>query len=258
MFQLTMQCVVWALMATCPTQSAPQDFKQLDWLVGNWRGQSQGANFYESWERVSATELSNLNYSLCNGQAVVAERGAIRLAGNQITMGGEKDQWRLTRLTGNEAVFENPDIAYARKITHRLTPEGNWHARIEHQNGVLEYTLTRVAPLAELTKQKPQFIRGRFTGTGASPERTVQLIANFSAQDGQPRLLVSSPERQIKDVPALRLCYDASQLKFALSDGAQEIEFIAELNGDEIIGKATNNRTPVTLRLRREPAVKPK
>lgn len=262
MFQPTMQCMLLALLATCSTQTAPPDLKQLDWLVGNWRGQANGANFYESWERVNATELSNVNYSLCNGAAVIAERGAIRLSGGQIMMGGDKQQWRLTRLADNEAVFENRDIGFAQKITHRLTPAGQWHARIEHQNGVTEYTLTRVAPLAELTKQRQQFLSGRFTGEGATSKKTVRMIADFSVQDGQPRLLVSSPDNQAGDVPALRLCYDASQLKFALPDGesagAREIEFVAEIRGDELIGKAINDNISVTLRLRREPAMRPK
>lgn len=254
MFQFTMHYLLLALLAACTTQTAPPDLKQLDWLVGAWRGQAGGANFYESWERVSATELSNINYSVCNGAAVITERSAVRLTGNQITMGGDKHQWRLTRLASNEAVFENPDISFAQKITHRLTPAGQWHARIEHQNGVLEYTLTRIAPLAELTKQKPQFLSGRFTGTVTVPDKTDRLIADFSVQDGQPRLLVSAPDRQIKDVPALRLCYDPPQLKFALPDGAQEVEFVAEIRGDEISGKASTDKMPITLRLRREPA----
>lgn len=258
MIQFTLQCFLLTFFAACSAQTTPRDLQQLEWLVGNWRGQANGAHFYEQWERVSATEMSNITYSLCNGAAVIGERGTIRLQDGQVIAGGEKDKWRLTRLTHNEAVFENPEIAYAQKITHRLTAEGKWHARIESKQGVNEYLLMRVAPLAELTKQKPPFLSGRFTGEGTSPQKTVRMIADFSVQDGQPRLLVSSPDNQTKDVPALRLCYDASQLKFALDDGAQEIEFVAEIRGDELIGKATNDNIPVTLRLRREPAVQPK
>lgn len=258
MLPFTLQCLLLTFFAACSPQTAPHDLQPLDWLVGNWRGQANGAHFYERWERVSATEMSNINYRLCNGEAMIGERGGIRVQGNQIVAGGEKDKWRMTRLTQNEVVFENPDIAYAQKITHRLTPEGQWHARIESKQGVIEYRLTRVAPLSELTKQKPPYLSGRFTGEGISPQKSVRMMADFSVQEGQPRLLVSSPDNQAKAVPARRLCYDATQLKFALDDGAQEIEFVAEIRGDEIIGKATDEKIPVTLRLRREPAVQPK
>lgn len=252
MLQFTLQCLLLTIFAACSPQTAPRDLQQLEWLVGNWRGQTNGAHFYERWERVNATEMSNINYSLCNGEAVISDRGSIRLQDDQIIAGGEKDKWRMTRLSKNEVVFENPDIAYAQKITHRLTPEGQWHARIEGKQGVIEYLLTRVAPLSELTKQKPQPISGRFVGTGETPEKNVPMIFALSAQEGQQRILVSSPDGQHKDVPAQRVCYDPPQLKFALDDGGQTLEFVAEHKGDELIGKATNGKMPITLRLRRE------
>jgi hypothetical protein len=245
----------------CQAQTTADDFKKLEWLLGNWRGQANGANFYESWERVNDREWSNVNYSLCNGRQVIGEHGALRVVDGKIVMGGGKAQWRAMRITEHEIVLENPDIAYAQKITHRLTPAGQWHARIEQQNGVLEYTLTKVAPLAALTKQQPPYLSGRFSGQVTTPGKTAQMIADFSVQDGQPRLLVSAPENQAQEIPARRLCYDQSdgttQLKFALPDGAQEIEFVAEIRGDEIIGKVTKGNLPVTLRLRRAPAVQP-
>ncbi len=262
MLQFISSLFLLLMFTTCRAQTALGDFKKTEWLLGNWRGQANGANFYESWERVNDREWSNVNYNLCNGQQVIGERGGLRLVDGKIVAGGDKNQCRATLITENEIVLENPEIAYARKITHRLTPAGQWHARIEHQNGVLEYTLTRVAPLAELTKLKPHYLSGRFSGQVTTPAKTAQMTADFSVRDGQPRMLVSSPENHAKEVPALRLCYDqrddTTQLKFALPDGTQEIEFVAEIRGDEIIGKATDEKIPVTLRLRRAPAVQPK
>ncbi len=202
MIQFTRYCLLLMIFASCSAQTPPSDLKQLEWLLGNWRGQANGANFYESWERVSANEFSNLNYTLCNGEIVIGERGGLRRENGGIVAGGEKDRWRLTRLTDREAVLENPSIAYARKITHRLTDEGQWHARIEGSQGVIEYTLTRVAPPAELTRRKPQPIRGRFAGTVETPGKEVPVVFDFAAENGRQEIRVSSPDNGRKDVPA--------------------------------------------------------
>jgi hypothetical protein len=239
-------------LSTCTAQTAPNDFKKLEWLLGNWRGQANGAYFYESWERVSGAELSNINYSLCDGQAVISERGAIRLQGGEIVAGGGKDLWKLTRLTDDEAVFENPAIGYAQKITHRLTPEGAWHARIEGKQGVIEYTLTRVALLAELTKQKPQPIVGRFTGAVEAGEKRVPVIFDFDSHEGRQRILISSPDKSRTNIPAERVCYDPPQLRFSVDDGGRKLDFVTEYSGDAITGKVVNDQTAATLRLKRE------
>jgi hypothetical protein len=149
-------------------------------------------------------------------------------------------------------VLENPDIAYAQKITHRLTPGGQWHARIEGKSGVVEYTLTRMPPLTELAGQPLQLITGRFTGVMAFRGKEDKVIFVFDAPQGAPRVLVSAPDRGIIDAPAKQICYDPPQLKFTLEDNGQRIEFLTIYNGAEISGKTTNDKMPITIWLTKD------
>jgi hypothetical protein len=91
MLQFISSLVLLLLLSTYEAQTAPADLKQLEWLLGNWRGQANGANFYESWERVNDHEWSNVNYSLCNGAQVIGERSTLRIANGKVVMGGTKN-----------------------------------------------------------------------------------------------------------------------------------------------------------------------
>ncbi len=245
---------ILSLLSCGAPQRTANDFSKLNWLLGNWKGKAGEVHFYEEWKRVSDTEFSNINYSLCNGEAVIAERGAFRLEGTEIYSGGGKDRWRVTHLTDQEVVLENPDIAYARKITHRRTPEGKWHARIEGQQGVIEYLLTRIESREELTRQQPRPIIGRYTGEASFEEKRFPVVFNFEVRDGRQELRISDPTKERPDVLARQLCYDPPQLKFVFDDGPTTTEFVVEVTQDEIIGTGrVKSRPPIKVRLKKAP-----
>lgn len=120
-------------------ESFSQNFEnmfKLLWIVDNWVSQSESSTSYEHWEKTSDTLYTGGSETVKNGDTVFAEKLKIELIEGKIYYIADVAhnpapvKFLLTEVTGNTAVFENPEHDFPQKITY-INENGNLHAVIE-------------------------------------------------------------------------------------------------------------------------------
>lgn len=142
-----------SVSGTAPAQSAPQkpDWKVADlaWMSGSWAtapGTAQGTaqrktQIEEHWTRPAGDTMIGMGRTQKDGKTVFFEYlriearpdGIFHVAHPKARPGTD---FKLTRLTANEALFENPQHDNPKKIRYRKNPDGSLTARVEgDENG---------------------------------------------------------------------------------------------------------------------------
>ena len=136
------------LQGFCQSGAAAQDdFQQLKWLQGEWKrvNAKSGNNDHERWTLVSNTELNGWGVSMNGSDTSFAEKLTLLVKDNSIFYVADtpdnKDAvyFKLTRLTKNSFVCENPAHDFPRKIayyhsgnTMKATISGNGKTIVYH------------------------------------------------------------------------------------------------------------------------------
>ncbi|HZV68810.1 MAG TPA: hypothetical protein VFG10_04670 [Saprospiraceae bacterium] len=129
------------LFIGCQSQAPPTDIKNLHWLLGNWKGEASGQPFYETWTKVSDTELANINYGITNGDTTISGRSKIELLDNKIYYKSENRSLELISSNAKESVFENK--LTNEKFKFSLNDQGQWVALLVYPTSQVEYKLNR-------------------------------------------------------------------------------------------------------------------
>ena len=109
-----------------PGGKASVDFQQLKWLQGEWKrvNAKPGNDDHERWTIVSATELKGWGISMTGSDTSFAERLTLLVKDNAIFYVADtpdnKDPvyFKITRLTKNSFVCENPAHDFPKKIAY--------------------------------------------------------------------------------------------------------------------------------------------
>lgn len=110
-------------------QSRTADFRKLRWLAGNWvRTNDKAGNVTtEGWEVISKQKLSGYGLTLRGADTVFAEHMDFLIKGKDIfyvvTAPNEPDAvwFKLTAVTNDSFVCENPEHDFPKKIMYQLT-----------------------------------------------------------------------------------------------------------------------------------------
>ena len=94
-----------AFWGSCQSKPQTADFKKMEWLIGNWKGESNGMPFYETWVQISDTEFNNVNYSICNGDTIRDGQSKIEIRDGKIVYSSNNLLWYLTELTDSSVIF---------------------------------------------------------------------------------------------------------------------------------------------------------
>jgi hypothetical protein len=99
-----------------------QDIRQLSWLSGDWHSDD---GVTEIWMSPEGGTMPGISRTIINGRTVNYEFMIIRSQGDSlfftaIPSGQKETTFRLTSLTSNEAVFENPEHDFPKKISYSL------------------------------------------------------------------------------------------------------------------------------------------
>jgi len=108
--------------------NAKQDFKKLKWLIGNWKRTDvkPGQSGTETWSVTSATSFKGLGVTLKGKDTVSLEKLSLIIRGNDIfyvadVTGNPKPVYfKMTSITGNSFVCENPEHDFPKKISYKL------------------------------------------------------------------------------------------------------------------------------------------
>jgi hypothetical protein len=116
------------------------------WLVGTWKGQHNGAPFYETWRKRGDNSLICYSISIKGADTMVKKNSEILLLKNIVTF-LDPNAYEAKRLMDNEMVFEiNHQHGFSRLIWFH-TPDDHWLALLQFPKVTGYYDLVRVPEL---------------------------------------------------------------------------------------------------------------
>jgi hypothetical protein len=117
--------------------------EQLAWMSGSWEGTAGKASIEEHWTPVAGGTLFGVSRTIVEGKTVAFEFLRIEARADGIFYvaqpGGRlPTDFKLTRLEGSEAVFENLQHDFPQRIIYKKNADGTLDARVEgERNGKL-------------------------------------------------------------------------------------------------------------------------
>jgi hypothetical protein len=113
------------------------NIEDLAWLSGDWETAPGRMQIDEHWAKVAGGSLIGMSRTVAGGKTVFFEYLRIEARGADIyyvahpkarTPGTD---FKLTRLTAQEAVFENPTHDFPKRVIYRKNGDGTLTARVE-------------------------------------------------------------------------------------------------------------------------------
>ncbi len=143
--------------SSTPTSVAPAtpDIADLAWISGDWQTPSgQKAQIEEHWTTPAGATMMGLSRTVAQGKTVEFEYLRIEQRADGIYYVAHPKgrcpgtDFKLTSLTGKEAVFENPEHDFPKRIIYRKSDDGSLVASIDGGPG----TKTLVFPFRPMSK----------------------------------------------------------------------------------------------------------
>jgi hypothetical protein len=129
------------VLSTALFAQGPFKIENLGWLSGCWASENKDKNsaVSEYWTGVAGESMVGVGRTIKNGKTVdyeylrivVYDKGIFYIAKPKAN--AEETSFKLTKLTANEAVFENPAHDFPQKIIYRVDGTSLF-ARIEGNN----------------------------------------------------------------------------------------------------------------------------
>jgi hypothetical protein len=149
----------------------------LAWMNGCWVARNATRQITERWE-VAGTEMKGMSRILRGTVPAEPEILKMFVAGDSLVYGAEPPgqryaEFRATKVSPTEVVFENPKHDFPKKITYRLTTKDSLHARVEGDSGStmrpLNYPYERAACVPD-TPTAGEIVRGELAARYADLE----------------------------------------------------------------------------------------
>jgi hypothetical protein len=128
-----------AVQTVPPAPSGKPTVQILGWLAGHWASEEHGRTVTEIWMPPDGGTLLGMSRTVANGRTVEYEFLLVRQdsAGDIFYVarpsGQPEASFKLTRASGTEAIFENPQHDFPQRISYTLKPDGRLLAAIEGQ-----------------------------------------------------------------------------------------------------------------------------
>jgi Domain of unknown function (DUF6265) len=129
------------------TQVTPT-ISDLNWLAGDWQTSGGRSQTDEHWTQVAGASMLGLSRTVAGGRTYEFEYlrieqrpdGIYYVAHPKARCPGT--DFKLSRITATEVVFENPVHDFPKRITYRKTPEGSLVASVDGGAGSKGFTFT--------------------------------------------------------------------------------------------------------------------
>lgn len=131
---------VAALTTAAPVQN-PLRLDQLSWISGAWGGPHGSTRVEEYWTDTGGNMILGVGRTLAGGSTVFFEFLRIETRADGIyyvaqPKGRPGTDFKLTRGSEAEAVFENPAHDFPKRIIYRRNADGSITARVDGGEGV--------------------------------------------------------------------------------------------------------------------------
>ncbi|HEV7747496.1 MAG TPA: DUF6265 family protein [Pyrinomonadaceae bacterium] len=121
---------------------APPKIIDLGWMSGNWQTRPGGrAQIEEHWTRPAGGTMIGVGRTIAGDKTVEFEFLRIEQRGDDIFYVANPNaqcpqtDFKLTRLSGQEAVFENPEHDFPKRVIYRKQSDGSLLASIDGGEG---------------------------------------------------------------------------------------------------------------------------
>ena len=123
------------------------DIAQLSWLSGDWQTAPGGrAQIEEHWTQPAGGSLLGMSRTVAGANTAEFEFLRIEQRENEIYYVAQpkgrcpQTDFKLTRVTAQEAVFENPTHDFPKRIIYKKTADGSLTASIDGGEGTKHLT----------------------------------------------------------------------------------------------------------------------
>lgn len=226
--------LVLTLFGSCQTKVSKSDFKKMEWLLGTWKGETNGQPFYESWSKVNDTEFENFNFSICNGDTIRGGHSKIEIRNAAIVYTSDDLAWNMKELNDSIVVFEN--ARHGETFTFSKTSKGEWKVNLKYPQSETEYLLSETVSVSELLKNKPNPITGYYDGYIEFMNKKLFTSIQFKNANGIQSATTTTQDNLQLNMPFNEVCYNPPFIKLILRDGTQNLELNGKLSGDELTG----------------------
>lgn len=125
-----------AASQTAPASPSPGKIADLAWMAGSWSGSQGPLEMEEHWTAPKGGSMLGVHRDVKGGRTVSFEYARIEESAEgvvyQASPGGKPaTPFRLAKLEGKKAVFENPEHDFPQRVLYWLEPDGSLSARIE-------------------------------------------------------------------------------------------------------------------------------
>jgi hypothetical protein len=111
---------------------------ELSWITGDWQTAAGGkAQIEEHWTAPSADSMIGMGRTIAGGKTMEFEYLRIEQRADQIYYVASpkgrcpSTDFKLTRLSGQEATFENPEHDFPKRVIYRKNTDGSLTASID-------------------------------------------------------------------------------------------------------------------------------
>jgi len=134
---------LWLAFVVSAFAAPSPDLEGLRFIEGNWRGESGKATIEERWTDAVGGTMLGVSRTIVSGKTVAFEFLRIEAREDGVFYvaqpnGRPPTDFKLTRVSAGEAVFENPQHDHPKIIRYRLG-EGELVAEVEGDEGKQEF-----------------------------------------------------------------------------------------------------------------------
>lgn len=125
------------------------DTDQLSWMSGDWQTAPSGrAHIEEHWTQPAGGSMLGMGRTVAGGKTAEFEFLRIEQRGDAVYYVAQPNgqcpatDFKLTRATGQEAVFENPAHDFPKRIIYKKTGEDSLTASVDGGEGTKQQTFS--------------------------------------------------------------------------------------------------------------------
>ena len=122
--------------SSTPAPAKSLSIESLAWMSGHWETTAGPVTIDEHWTDIAGASMLGVSRTVGNGKMVFFEFLRLETRGDAVYYvaqpgGGEPTPFKLVKVDGQSATFENPEHDFPKRILYRREADGGLFARVE-------------------------------------------------------------------------------------------------------------------------------